>query len=447
VATVKMAVGIAKETFRDFFEDEITWKAAALSYFTVFAIAPLLLILLQVASFIWDPAQVRDALTGQFSALMGQDVARQVETMMASAEEKTASGSGARLALSIAGLLFGATGAFVALQTALNRAWEVEPDPRRGGIKNFITKRFLSLGMVLGIAFLLLVSLAATAALSAVGDAVFGGLGDTFAKTLDFVLTFAVISVLFAAMFKVLPDAKVSWRDVWVGAVATAFLFVIGKFLIGLYIGQSDPGSTFGAAGALAVLLVWIYYAAVILLLGAEFTQAWMKFHGREIEPEEGAVRIVETKERLREAGDGSGKERTPAMASTRHAEADPALSRGKGSEKSNEVRREITQTRERLSGTVAAIESRVSNAVSDVKEKADVSKLVQDHPWSALAAALVAGAAVSATRADAKAADVAAEGVKRAASAAGDGLARVVEPRTRELGQELRRAADDMRG
>jgi membrane protein len=298
VAAAKMAVGIAKETFKEFFEDEITWKAAALSYFTVFAIAPLLLILLQVASFIWDPAQVRDALTGQFQALMGQDVARQVETMMTSAEQKTASGSGARLVLSIAGLLFGATGAFVALQTALNRAWEVEPDPRRGGIKNFITKRFLSLGMVLGIAFLLLVSLAATAALSAIGEMVFGGFGDTIAKTLDFVLTFAVISLLFAAMFKVLPDAKVSWRDVRVGAVATALLFVIGKFLIGLYIGQSDPGSTFGAAGALAVLLVWIYYASMILLLGAEFTQSWAERRGGRVAPEPGAVKVREEERR-----------------------------------------------------------------------------------------------------------------------------------------------------
>ena len=446
MAAAKMAVGIAKETFKEFFEDEITWKAAALSYFTVFAIAPLLLILLQLASFIWDPAQVRDALTGQFQALMGQDVARQVETMMTSAEEKTASGSGARLVLSIAGLLFGATGAFVSLQTALNRAWEVEPDPRRGGIKNFITKRFLSLGMVLGIAFLLLVSLAATAALGAVGEAVFGGFGDIVAKTLDFVLTFAVISLLFAAMFKVLPDAKVGWRDVWVGAVATALLFVIGKFLIGLYIGQSDPGSTFGAAGALAVLLVWIYYAAVILLLGAEFTQAWMKFHGREIEPEEGAVRVVETKERLRDADDKAGKERTSGTTPARHPTPHATPQRAKESERPVEIRRELAETRERLSETVAAIESRVSTAVFDAKGKADVAKLVQDHPWPALAAAFVAGAALSATRADEKAAAATAEGVKRAASAAADGLTRAVEPQARELEQELRRAADDLR-
>jgi len=291
VAVGKQALDLTKETFKEFFKDNATWKAAALSYFTVFALAPLLVLVLQVASLLFDPAQVRDALTGQFSALMGQDVANQVQTMMNNAERQTASGSGFRLILSIAGLLFGATGAFVSLQDALNSAWEVEPDPKRGGIKNFIFKRFLSLGMVLGIAFLLLVSLAVTAALSAVGDYLFGGSGTVFAEGLNFVLTFAIISLLFAAMFKVLPDAKVEWRDVWVGAIATALLFVVGKFLIGLYIGQSNPGSAFGAAGALAVLLVWIYYAAIILMLGAEFTQAWMKMHGRTIEP---STQIVE---------------------------------------------------------------------------------------------------------------------------------------------------------
>jgi len=233
--------------------------------------------------------------------------------MMNTAEQKSASGSGFRLILSIGGLLFGATGAFVSLQTALNRAWEVEPDPKSGGIRNFITKRLFSLGMVLGIAFLLLVSLAVTAALSAVGGALFGGLGKMFGEILNFLLTFAVITLLFGAMFKVLPDAKIGWRDVWVGAIATALLFVIGKTLIGLYIGQSDPGSTFGAAGSLAVLLVWIYYAAVILLLGAEFTQAWMKMHGRTIEPEAGAVRIVEVKKTV--GGASHKRDRTPAPA------------------------------------------------------------------------------------------------------------------------------------
>ena len=447
----KQALALAKETFQEFLKDEATWKAAALSYFTVFALAPLLVLLLQVASFIWDPNDVRTALTGQFQALMGEEVKTQVETMMASAEQKTASGSGFRLILSIAGLLFGATGAFVSLQTALNQAWEVEPDPKSGGIKNFITKRFLSLGMVLGIAFLLLVSLAVTAALGAAGDVLFGALGETFAQVLNFVLTFGVITLLFAAMFKVLPDAKVEWRDVWVGAVVTALLFVIGKTLIGLYIGQSDPGSAFGAAGALAVLLVWIYYAAVIILLGAEFTQAWMKMHGREIEPEKGAVRIVEKKERVRgsttvdadaedgkdadDAGKGGkendGRSRAPARVPPPNAKPAFALSGQTGDRErpvhtSRDMARaqeEMAETRARMSDTVSALETRVSEIAGDVKEKLDASRIVKEHPWPALAAAIVAGVALSATRADEKAAHATVDAAKRGSAAAADGL------------------------
>jgi membrane protein len=299
---VKDSWALAKTTFKEFSKDEATWKAAALAYYTVFALPPLLVLLLMAASAVWDPVEVRRTLTGEFQSLMGQDVAGQIETMIASAEQRT-SGTGFKLVLGLAGLIFGATGAFVALQSALNRAWKVEPDPQQGGVKNFITKRFLSLGMVMGLAFLMLVSLALTSALSAAGGAFLGGLPKAVGYVLNFVLSFAVISLLFAAMFKILPDAKVEWRDVWVGGILTTVLFLIGKFLIGLYIGKSDPGDAFGGAGALAVLLVWIYYAAIIVLLGAEFTYAWVKHRGGRIEPEEGAVLAVEKKEHIDESG------------------------------------------------------------------------------------------------------------------------------------------------
>lgn len=299
---LKDSWGLAKTTFREFNKDEATWKAAALAYYTVFALPPLLVLLLMAASAVWDPIEVRRTLTGEFQSLMGQDVAGQIQTMIESAEQRT-SGKGFKLVLGLGGLIFGATGAFVALQSALNRAWKVEPDPKQGGVRNFITKRFLSLGMVLGLAFLMLVSLALTSALTAAGGAVLGGLPKTVGFVLNFVFSFAVISLLFAAMFKVLPDAKVEWRDVWVGGILTAILFLIGKFLIGFYIGTSDPGDAFGGAGALAVLLVWIYYAAIIVLLGAEFTQAWVKHRGGRIEPEEGAVLAVEKTEHIDESG------------------------------------------------------------------------------------------------------------------------------------------------
>ena len=415
MATIR-PLALAKATFKSFMDDEATWKAAALSYYTVFALAPLLVLLLQIASLIWDPAEVRRALTVEFGSLMGQDVAGQIETMVASAEEK-ASTTGVRLLLSLAGLVFGATGAFVSLQTALNQAWKVEPDPKRGGIKNFITKRMLSLGMVLGIAFLVLVSLALSAALTAAGDVLFGSLGETVGHVLNLVLSFAVITLLFAAMFKVLPDAKVAWRDVWVGAVATSVFFVVGKYLIGLYIGQSDPGNTFGAAGALAVLLVWIYYAAVIVLLGAEFTRAWISQHGREIEPEKGAVRVIERKEHV----DPSGAVR-PAHA--RAAERD-TVGEKKTPDRSNDVeraRRQVAETRDRMTHTVAAIEARVSGAVADTKRRLDAAELVRQHPWPALAAAVVAGVTLSATRADEKAASATVDATKRASRAVADG-------------------------
>jgi membrane protein len=430
VATAR-PLALAKGTFKGFMDDEATWKAAALAYYTVFALAPLLVILLQIASLIWDPAEVRRSITTEFGTLMGQDVGRQIETMVASAEEK-ASGTGVRLILSLAGLVFGATGAFVSLQTALNQAWKVEPDPKRGGIKNFITKRVLSLGMVLGIAFLVLVSLALSAALSAFGRTLFGGFGETVGLAFNFTLSFAVITLLFAAMFKVLPDAKVRWRDVWVGAIATSVFFVVGKYLIGLYIGQSDPGNTFGAAGALAVLLVWIYYAAVIVLVGAEFTQVWVTQHGRVIEPEEGAVRVVDRKahvgpggveESARDskgsdalgAGDmNAGRRIAPAVQWRREAEMTSSGKTGR-SEAIQRAQQEVAATRERMSGTVASIDDRVE----DAKERVSPAELVRRHPWSALAAAVVAGVTLSSTRADAKVAGATADATKRASRAA----------------------------
>ena len=428
MAALKRGVDLAKATFKDFSDDEATFKAAALAYYTVFALPPLLVLLLQVASAIWDPAEVRNALTGEFGSLMGDDVANQVATMISSAEQRT-DATGWRLALGIGGLIFGATGAFVSLQSALNRAWEVEPDPEKGGIMNFVMKRFLSLGMVLGIAFLMLVSLALTSVLSAAGGALFGGLPEPVGLVINFALTFVVITVLFAAMFKILPDAKVEWRDVWVGAIGTAVLFVVGKFLIGFYIGRSDPGSAFGAAGALAVLLVWIYYAAVIVLLGAEFTQAWIKQRGGRIEPEEGAVRMVERKEHV----DSSGRRKPADKGDESRGEGDraPAARTGSAHERHDrgakdgepetiaEVQRELDATRARMSDVIAELDARVAGAVQTVRHRTDVIRLVRQHPWPAVASAFAAGAAIAASGTDEKAADAAVSAAKNAPGAA----------------------------
>ncbi len=286
----KGTLGLLKRTFKDFSEDECPQMAAALSYYTIFALPPLLILILTVVGLVFDPAQVQESIRGQVGEMMGAEGAQQIGTIIEQANRPE--GRGARALVGVVGIILGATGAFMQLQKALNRAWEVEPDPDAGGVKTFVLKRLLSLGMIFGLAFLLLVSLALSALISMAGDMVGSILPGTSAPllfALDVSLNLALITLLFAVMFKVLPDARIRWKSVWVGAAATAVLFVIGKFALGLYLGRSNPGEAYGAAGSLALLLVWIYYAAMIVLLGAEFTQVWAESHGHGIEPEEGA--------------------------------------------------------------------------------------------------------------------------------------------------------------
>jgi membrane protein len=289
-------IRMLRRTVQDWLDDDCPRMAAALSYYTVFSLPPLLVLVLMLVGVFVDPAAVEGRIFSEIGDLIGAGAAEQVRGMV---ENVTRPGSGGPLVvvLGVLGLLLGATGALAQLQTALNRAWEVEPDPDRGGWKNVVRKRILSLGMILTLAFLLLVSLVASAAVGAFGETVAGALpgalSGAFLTGLDLVLSLAVATVLFAAIFVVLPDAEVAWRDVWVGALGTAVLFTAGRFLLGLWLGRSDPGAAYGAAGSLALILIWIYYSAMIFFLGAEFTQAWATERGAGIKPEEGAVRVV----------------------------------------------------------------------------------------------------------------------------------------------------------
>lgn len=301
--------GIVKQSLSDFMEDDCMDSAAALSYYTIFSLpAFLVLILLLVGSFL-DPNDVRGGLESQMQALMGPSAGEQARTILQEAERPR--GGLLPTILGVAGLIFGATGVFGQLQKTLNRAWNVEPDPNQGGIKNFFSKRLFSFGMILVLAFLLLVSLVISAALSGLGDRLGAmmpdGLSGPVLQTLNLIISLAVFVLLFGAMFKVLPDAKMAWRSVWVGATVTAVLFVIGKFLIALYLGKSNPGEAYGAAGSLAVLLLWIYYTSLIVLFGAEFTETWAERRGEGIEPEHGAVRVRREKRRVDELGSAPG--------------------------------------------------------------------------------------------------------------------------------------------
>jgi membrane protein len=266
-------------------DDDVPTLSAAIAYYTVFSLPPLLVVVVAVAGAIFGAQAVEQAIVGQVESAIGPGAADEVGTMIEQRQGSLAGGLGAQLA-GIAALLFGATGAFAQLQKALNRAWEVE-ETSGGGVVGVVLKRMLSFGMILAIAFLLLVSLAVSAAISAVGSAAaeaVGGMPPVLMQALNLAVSVGVITLLFALMFKVLPDAEVAWRDVWVGALVTALLFTVGKTLIGLYLGTANPGSAFGAAGSLALILVWVYYSSLIVLVGAEFTQVWARRFGSGID-------------------------------------------------------------------------------------------------------------------------------------------------------------------
>lgn len=287
--------GTLKQTANEFSEDDCPMMAAALAYYTAFAMPPLLVLIVTVAGWIWSPEAVTGQLEQQATDVVGQGGWQQMESMMHAAHQQK--GGVFATVIGLIALLFGATGVMVQLQYALNRAWEVQPDPDQGGIKTFLFKRILSLAMILAVAFLLLVSLVLTAVLNAMGGMVTGwlpeGVSSWVPAAIHFVVSLIVFTLLFAAMFKWLPDAEVQWKDVWVGAGATALLFMVGKFALGLYFSLTDQG-TYGAAASFVLLMLWIYYSGMIFLFGAEFTQVWAKRHGGGIAPAEGAVRVVE---------------------------------------------------------------------------------------------------------------------------------------------------------
>jgi membrane protein len=301
---VRDVLALLTETGKDFLADDCPTQAAALSYYTIFALPPLLAVILLIVGTVIDPRDVQGQLQQQIGALMGPAAADQIRTILQQVHHPRGGGL-LPTVLSVGALVLGAAGAFGQLQAALNRAWEVAPDPAQGGFKQFLLKRVFSFGMVLAVAFFLLVSLAVSAALTAFGGALGAmlpeGVSATLLQVITQVVSLVVVVALFAAIFKVLPDARVAWRDVWVGAFATAVLFVVGKFLIGFYLGRTNPGQAFGAAASLAVLFVWVYYSSMILLLGAEFTEAWANRKGSGIAPERGAVHVREEKRLVRD--------------------------------------------------------------------------------------------------------------------------------------------------
>ena len=276
---IKSLWALTKESVSQWSDDYASSMGAALAYYTIFSIAPLLVIAIAVAGFFFGADAARGEIFGQLRGLVGDRGAGAIEAAVASASQ-TGHGTFAAIA-GIVTLLFGATTVFGELQSDLDRIWD-SPKPEHAGIRGMLRGKVLSFGMVLGIGFLLLVSLVLSAALSAIGHFWSGALPgwEVVLQIVNFVVGFVVVTGLFAMIYKLLPRSAIGWRDVWVGSIVTSMLFSIGRLLIGLYLGKSSVASGFGAAGSLVIVLVWVYYSAQIFLLGAEFTKTYAYRHG-----------------------------------------------------------------------------------------------------------------------------------------------------------------------
>ena len=277
---LKPTFALLKEALGAWWDAQAPSKGAALAYYSMFSIAPLLFILIAIAGLFFGVEAVRGVVFAQVADLMGENGAEAIQEMLANVSGPQTGGWAA--ALSTAVLVFGATTVFGQLQTALDTIWEVPEQAKAeksNAVWTFVKGRLLSFGLVLALAFLVVISLVLSAAMSALGKwwGPFFGEWEKVAHAVDFVVSFGMLVVVFAAIYKLMPRARIEWRDVWIGAAVTAALFTVGKFLIGLYLGKSDVGSSFGAFGSLVIVMVWVYYSAQIFLLGAEFT--WVYAH------------------------------------------------------------------------------------------------------------------------------------------------------------------------
>ena len=266
-----------KTTFREWSGDKAPLFAAALAYFSLFSLAPLLLIAISIAGLFFGQQDTQQRVVSTIAGMVGENGARAVGDMLEAASRKTGQGVVGLVGGAIA-LLLGASGLFAHLKEILNHIWGVEEAPAKGVLAK-VMRKLWSVGMVLSVGFLLLVSLLLSSAMSAISDALdrMVALPDPVWYAVDFLVSFGIITLLFAAIFKYIPDAVIEWRDVWGGAAFTSLLFVIGKFLIGLYLGRSAVASGYGAAGSVIVLLLWLYYSGLIVLFGGEFTEVWAR--------------------------------------------------------------------------------------------------------------------------------------------------------------------------
>ena len=287
----KTIFSLLKDTFKEWNEDKAARLGAALSYYTIFSIGPLLVVIISIVSIVY--ANARQQITSTISGVVGSGAGQLINQTLDNANK-----GGANIIATIIGLatlIFGAAGVFGQLKDSLNTIWEVQPKPG-AGIKAMLKDRFLSFTMVLGTGFLLLVSLVLSAAIALLGaflKSVLPG-GDLLAQAVNFAIAVGVVALMFALLFKYLPDIKIAWSDVWIGALFTSLLFLVGQFALAFYLQSGAVGKSFGAASSVIIVLVWIYYSAQIFFFGAEFTQVYTNRYGSRVVPDEHAEFVTD---------------------------------------------------------------------------------------------------------------------------------------------------------
>ncbi|MBF6614316.1 MAG: YihY/virulence factor BrkB family protein [Chloroflexi bacterium] len=289
----KAIFGLFKDTYKDWSEDKASRLGAALAYYAIFSIGPLLLIAISIASIVYGQKAAQGQIVGAIGSVVGNNAAKIIQTTIQNANR----GNGTIIAtiIGIVTLLLGASGLFGQLQDALNTVWEVMPKPG-AGIVAMVKERLLTFLMVLATGVLLIGSLAVSAVIAVLGKTISDTLpgGAILWQAINFLISLGIITLMFALLFKFLPDVEIRWKDVWLGAAVTALLFVIGQIGLAFYLGTGSVGTAFGAAGSLVIVLVWIYYSAQILFFGAEFTQVYVNKYGSQIKPSKNAEFITE---------------------------------------------------------------------------------------------------------------------------------------------------------
>ncbi len=288
---VRNIVTVIKTSLKDWWEKDPFRESAVIAYYSIFSLPGLLVVIITLAGYIFGLDAVNNDVARQLTDALGANTAQQIQNMIIKAS--VLNNSVWATLIGVVTIIIGATGVFVQFQKSLNNIWEVKTDPSKSGIWNIIRVRLFSFGIIISIAFILIVSLIISALLSAFGNWLSRHFSDSFfimLQIVNFIISLNILILLFALMFKFFPDAKIKWRHVWIGAIVTAFLFEIGKFGLGLYFGKANPGEGYGAAGSVILILLWVSYSSMIVFYGAEFTHAYANMYSGKVAPSEIAI-------------------------------------------------------------------------------------------------------------------------------------------------------------